>query len=281
VLQTLQQHLSAFDHIHTTTCLYALAKHRRTLPDAAAGSRSVASLMKRQSLYLESDRLDGRQLANTLWAAATLSEKLHLPLTMLDAATARVARRVNRLSHLDVANTLWSLATLRSVVQDAHLHTVRALACCNAMEDPKGFQPQGLSNCLWALAILSVPDLETTAESLLETAATRQTELDDQHVANILWSVATMGVPGHQGAIRALTEEAAKRSATLKTQELASSCWALASLAPNEATEPTMLELASATNEKAKELKDLELVNILWSFATVGDRQGWTVKQGS
>lgn len=271
MLQIVETNLATFDHIHTTTSLYALAKHGETLGGRlgqrdSAGAESFKALLRRQLLYLQAGQLDGRQLTNTIWAAANMPDQLKVPRPMLTEVMGGLARAANKLSHQDVANSLWALAALGGPTDDK-LRTIRALAASRAMGEPEHFQPQGLSNCAWALAALACENAEAIAAPLYLVAASRTSELEPQHVSNLLWSFASLGF-SEGPAFWSFVDMAVSCARRFKAQEVANVTWALATVAGGDARGTSaMPAFAEAARLRAPEFKAQELLNTVWAFA--------------
>lgn len=88
IVALVEKQLQNFDHIHTTACLHAFAKHAgagrtgRIAPrhgeTPSNSAEALQNLLQRQAKHLRHGDLTGRQLANTVWAAARLAEQATL-----------------------------------------------------------------------------------------------------------------------------------------------------------------------------------------------------------
>lgn len=259
VLQIVGRHLNDFDHIHTTTALHVLAKRRHTMDRRSLRGNAFFALVRRHARHIYDDVLDGRQLANTVWAAATLSAAATLPKSFVPGVATRLASHAERLDHQAVSNSLWAFASLEVRYSGEAL---RRIASCRAFKDPSGFKPQELSNTIWALATCGT----ACASGLPENAAARRRELEPQHLANVAWALATAVVPD-RGVLDAIVSEAQDKLDEFKPQEVANTSWALASASARDGNEQVIASLACAASKRAAEFNNQEFVNICWAFA--------------
>jgi hypothetical protein len=88
------------------------------------------------------------------------------------------------------------------------------------------FNPQDVSNTVWALATMGV----TPDEELLRAMQVRATSLaglfDPQNVANTVWALATMGVMPEAGLLRAMQGRATATAGLFNPQDVANTVWA-------------------------------------------------------
>lgn len=265
IVALVEKQLQNFDHIHTTACLHAFAKH--------AGAGRTGRIAPRHG---ETPSNSAEALQNLLqrqvWAAARLAEQATLaaPAGFLRRVTADLVSHGPCFNHQDVANTLWAFAILHLRFPGGQ-EALPRVASAEVLRRPAGFKPQELANTIWALAECGTGRALEIALPLMEfatrTPGTAAAQFEAQHLSSVAWAVAAteLATP-----LESLADEARRRLGDFRPQELANFSWALACcgrLSAPLAWLPTMQGLAVAANSRSSEFNCQELVNTAWAFA--------------
>jgi hypothetical protein len=135
-------------------------------------------------------RLNGQQLSNVMWALATLG--IEPSQHLADDLRWRAAEVAGELTGHGVSSVLWSFATMGKSPGASLLDAlrVRSLDLMAAQrlgggaqgggDGAEGFTAQGLSNCIWAYAILGEVPGETLLAALSERARLCEHEFTPQ-----------------------------------------------------------------------------------------------------
>jgi hypothetical protein len=170
----------------------------------------------------------GQQVANTLWAVATLGLQ-SVERTMRSALEEATVRVAPSMIAQNVANTLWALATLGWQAQAAAVQSALEEATVRVAPSMK---PQDVANTLWALAKLGRQSGDGVMWVALEEATVRVApSMNPQQLASTLWAAATLNWPAGNVSMRSALEGAALRVASsMKPQGVANAVWAFAHL---------------------------------------------------
>lgn len=249
-------------------------------PALAHGLLPFRSLEPLRVLTTEATRRVGefntQNLSNSVWAFATLGVDPGHP--FLEAVERASVARLHEFSPQNVANALWAFAKLQ-----APAPRLFAAAAEHLPRVAHATSPQCLANSLWAFAAAGVDPGEHCAAALSARAREVARDMTHQHVANCLWAIATLaqkGLPGALGSLRrelptAMLAELERRMAdpqlrkSLTSLHAANAAWALAALGdrvPRRALEA----LAALSAERVAGCGRVELSNLLWAFAKLG-----------
>ena len=168
-----------------------------------------------------------------------------------------------------MSNLVYAFALIK---RNPILHDGTTLLCRLSkyiIENAGSFDPQGVSNVLWAYATLgeTCPRLFQTFAELL----TSNTKLLDipQHLTNILWSYAKIGEHKYSDLFDKIARVIIKRDlAAFELRILSITAWSFATM---NILHPTLFDLISDTVLTCKfEFHSQSTVNLLWAFASIG-----------
>ncbi|CAJ1379469.1 unnamed protein product [Effrenium voratum] len=273
VLVLVAQNLKSLDHIHCTASLHLLAKF--SLKDGRLASRALGALLSRQADFLQQGRLDGRQMANTLWALARLRGVATgaRPGLVAEVSTQLAACAMDEgLGHQDVSNGLWAMAVL-----DTHLprqaELMGELSSARALTRPQGFNPQELANVIWALASCWSGQAGDLAKELAKfCVAERSRELAAAELAAVCWAVAVAALPASRvqsSLLEPLADVAQTKMDEFGPREVACLSWALAVDMPHPRQHPLTHALTKSAQQKAPQFttQDDEQMKKQWDVS--------------
>ena len=166
----------------------ATAFHRAAKLGSQARRRPQEADLGHVIALIESklDEFEPRQIANTLWAYATLG--LAPSASVLGALSTAVERLAGAFKPQEIANTLWAYATLGLAPSASVLE-----ALSTAVERSAGaFKPQNVANALWAYATLGLAPSASVLEALSTAVERSAGAFNAQNVANALWAYAVL-----------------------------------------------------------------------------------------
>ena len=164
-----------FDHIHLAAALSQLAKLGQTRQlITAEGSLVWARMAARLRSMLREDELSPGSAASVLRAHGKLHETVkalkhaapEIP-TALSATAARIADKVEEMTHQELSMSLWAAARLQDTVPEVST-AVPAIAA-SIPHNADDMNSQDLSNSLWAVAKLQdrVPTVLVAMQALV------------------------------------------------------------------------------------------------------------------
>jgi very-short-patch-repair endonuclease len=112
----------------------------------------------------------------------------------------------------------------------------------------KDFDPQAMSNLMWAFAKLGVSPDTALAEAMSVEAVSRNKDFKPQEIANLMWAFATAKVQPDAALVEAMSVEAMSRSKDFDPQAISNLMWAFATLGvrPDAALVEAMFNKLSA-----------------------------------
>jgi len=255
-------------HIQLNRDLMAAAK-------SGAGEQLCALVAKR------------RQDFNTVNAATAYQQLLRM-------RTKRDTRRLPDAGHAPHSARDEMLAILELVLCEQHIPVFGARECANTLhtlaktrrrqpcEDVlcaleawalvvrDDFNPQDISNMLWAFATLGLQPSKALLAGLTEQAMVVQGDFKAQGIANTLWSFATLGLQPSEELMAGMMKQAVVVQGDFKPQNIANTLWAFATLGlqPNKELMVWTMKQAVAVQG---DFKPQEIANTLWAFATLGE----------
>ncbi|CAK8993201.1 Putative ATP-dependent RNA helicase A, partial [Durusdinium trenchii] len=156
---------------------------------------------------------------------------------------------------------LWSMASLRhdQTCELFYYHLADSVILPLAQE----FQPQDISNCLWAFATARV-EHQAVFRSLAQQAALKAPDLTSQALANATWACAKMRAEADQLVNVALSEALHRPMRTFSPQGLVTLCWSAAEVhvAPTQLLGHVTTELMSRPNA----FNDLDLSTLVYAL---------------
>lgn len=260
---------------------WSLARSKSLSQDESLVS-AVAKAAKMRCICLL-DSMDIRTIAIVSWSIAKLdcvdrafhdngkTTEIFFRL-MVD----RVRKSFSECNALDLANISWSISRCYPGKYSKFFFALEAYL----MESPDllaTFEAQNLSNISWAFAE-SGNGGERLFDSFASIAVSRQNQLKGEEIASLLWAFASRGHLPPQALLRAIHRRCVYSNGNqvkgtslfnqMSTQTKANLVWAYARLKVFDAG---IFEIVgtSAIND-SDSFKQFELVNILWSFASVG-----------
>eukprot|EP00798_Chlamydomonas_sp_ICE-L_P027759 gene27759-biopygen5186 len=203
---------------------------------------------------------NAQNLANSLWAAATLGIKDERFISSLMLA-AKV--KLPEFTAQALANSL--LAAAKLGIRDEPFICSLMLAAKPKLSQ---FNAQDFSNSLWAAATLGIRDGPFISLWMLA-AKVKLPDFTAQGLANSLWAAATLGIRD-EPFISSWLLAAKVKLPEFNAQNLANSLWAAATLGIRD--EPFISSWLLAAKVKLPEFNAQELANSLWAAATIGIR---------
>jgi hypothetical protein len=130
----------------------------------------------------EARSMDPQNVANTLWALATLS----MPPTgsLRDALWVAAERAARSMNPQNVANTMLAMATLNMPPTGS----LREALWAAAEREARSMNPQNVANTVWAMATLNMPPTGSLREALWTAAEREAHRMNPQNVANSLYA---------------------------------------------------------------------------------------------
>eukprot|EP00955_Chlamydomonas_euryale_P025029 263561-Chlamydomonas_euryale.AAC.1 len=213
------KHSKDFDYIHAAAALSHAVKISFGQPQSGFSTPAVEQLLRLVQHHMP--QMEGRQLANSLWAVAKLRVKVDI--VLLHSFLNTMRSKLDGFDPQNFANTLWAMATL------GHVDAAFTNALLQAAK-PKldSFKPQELVNTLWAMATLGHADVAFT-NALLKAAELKLDMFNSQDFANTLWAMATLGHADVEFT-NVLLKAAKPKLGTFTPQALANMLWAMATL---------------------------------------------------
>ncbi|WBA79282.1 RAP domain-containing protein [Endozoicomonas sp. GU-1] len=152
------------------------------------------------------------------------------------------------------------------------------------------FNPQEISNLLWAMAKLvdngleRTPGLKEALAALLPLVNAQTTTFKPQGIANLLWAMAKLVDNGQEQtpelseAVAALLPHVNTQKANFTPQEIANFLWAVAKLVDNgQGQTPELNEAVAAllpyVNTQKASFNPQEIANLLWAMAKLADNE--------
>jgi hypothetical protein len=255
------QNMDAFEPQQLSTTLHAMAKFRYR----PFNPRFLEAL--EQQTFAMTGRFNAQNVANTVWAYATMGRQPGADLLMvLEGRAEAIAGMFNA---QNVANTLWAYATMGREPGARMMSELEGQTEAIAGT----FKAQEVANTLWAYATIRrqpgagvMRELEGRAEAMAGT-------FNDQEVANTLWAYATMGRQPGARLMRELEGRGEAMAGTFKAQGVANMLWAYATMG-REPGARLMRELEGRAEALAGTFNTQNVANTLWAYATMGREPG-------
>jgi hypothetical protein len=132
------------------------------------------------------EKFNPQELANSLWAFATLS--IEPPPQFLNAWVQKATKDIEKFNSQDLANSLWAFATLGIKPPPQFLNAWVQ----KATKDIEKFKPQELANSLWAFASLGIKPPPQFLNAWVQKATKDIEKFHSQDLANSLWALAVI-----------------------------------------------------------------------------------------
>eukprot|EP00884_Botryococcus_braunii_P010550 jgi/Botrbrau1/19497/Bobra.0786s0002.1 len=204
--------LSALTHMHSASSfaisilLWGIAKIS-TLPAQVPGTLEEGELVEasiRQLTWLMPEIRASQDLANALWALATVTPILRRPLsqealadlsgpwadTALALFTGSDENGAPLIQPQHMSNILWAYAQLRIMVKDGDL---LRLGLKEILRKPSAFSVEELVAVVWSAAVLRCPLPEGAAAVLVRCVLDNPSRADPQALCNMCWALAVLG----------------------------------------------------------------------------------------
>ncbi|KAJ1473534.1 hypothetical protein T484DRAFT_1972783 [Baffinella frigidus] len=172
----------------------------------------------------------------------------------------------------EVSNVVHSLAKcMRESGRMAVDHELVGVLLRRATGMVGDFNPQDISNFMWALATMDVKPDASLLEAMQGRARATAGDFKPQEVTNLMWALATMGIENPDaGLVKMMQRRARMTAGDFKPQEVTNLMWALATMGienPDAGLVKMMQRRARAT---AGDFKPQEVANLVWALATMG-----------
>ena len=232
LLTVVAEHGDTFSPVNTSAAMHKYARLAPSKVPLAAAPEAVLDPRLARLLALADDQvatMRPRNLANTLWAFATLGRR---PTDSFLATWQRAATEsMSRFEAQHVSNSLWAMATLDIAVDEQFASAVIDAVVRHAVSGV--LLGQHVSICLWALAVLQLHPGDAAVDALTAAATVVLDSCNSQHVSNVLYGLARL-CPGqgqrHASMLTALAEHSRPRLSSFKQQELSACLWSCAAL---------------------------------------------------
>ena len=133
------------------------------------------------------------------------------------------------------------------------------------------YKPQNVANVLWALATMGERADRGLLEAMQGRAMATAWEGTPQHIANMLWALATMGEKADREFLEVMQRRATAMAGDFKPKEVSNVLWALATM--GEKADPGLLEaMQGRATATAGQLVPQDIANVLWAVATMGEQ---------
>jgi hypothetical protein len=240
-----------------------------TLRDPQAQQLVAALVQQRQAATPQN-------LANTLWAAATMG--LTLPDQQAQQLVAALVQQRQAATPQNLSNTLWAAATMGLTLPDPQAQQlVEAL-----VQQRQAASPQAVFNTLWAAATMRLTLSADSWHSMLAVLEAKAAEASPQAVANTLWAMATSKADfaavwrtasqlrGAQLTLLQLADAAVILQLVegMNAQEISNSLWALSDLGMRPRQLVTLLMKAALQQVAA--MNPQEISNTALAAARLG-----------
>ena len=161
-------------------------------------------------------------LANCIWAAATLQESEPEVLKAVPSLARCIPQKVDSMNCRDLSNCLWAADKLQELEPEV-LKAVPSLARCISQK-VDGMNCQDLSNCLLAAAKLheSEPEVLKAVPSLTKCVPQRLQRMNQKDVLQCLWAAATLQeiAPDVLNFLPAMVSQIPRTAAAMDVREL-------------------------------------------------------------
>ncbi|XRB20578.1 RAP domain-containing protein [Pseudoscourfieldia marina] len=302
VADIVKQHVGEFDEIHVSTAVSKFAKltarrHTRTLSknqrDSVLlllekrlrgfksirarplanlvwsyaklgydGNHSIVHYLSDQALLRVVDYFNSQDLANTVWAWATMRHKPSAH--ALAALERRMLACVDDFKPQALANTVWAWATIQHPPSAAALVALER-RMLGRVDD---FKPQDLANTVWAWATMGHQPSARALDALERRMLACVDDFIPQHLANTVWAWATIQ---HQPSARALAALERRVLACIddfNPQHLANTVWAWATMR-HQPSAKVLAALERRTLACVDDFNPQALANTVWAWATM------------
>ncbi|KAJ1488559.1 RAP domain-containing protein [Baffinella frigidus] len=239
---------------------------RKFTPKEGKEDRELLEAMQRRATATAGE-FDPQNVANVLWALATMGEKVDREL--LEAMQTRATATAGEFMPQNVANLMWALARMGERADSGLLEAMQRRATVTVV----GFKPQAIANLLWALASMRCRADRGLLEVMQRRVTATAWEFDPQNVANVLWALARMGERVDRGLLEAMQTRATETATGFNPQAVTNVLWALATM--GEKADPGLLKAMQRRAETTVgEFKAQNVANLLWALAVMGDDLG-------
>ncbi len=274
------KHRGKLDEIHLATTLSMAARlvkrehGGRTTPEARA---LVASVLRDAIPRL--DDFGAQGLGNAAHALATMGV-FDAPFFEALAAKARQPGGLGDFDSQALANTAYALGLLAKQLGKGDQpppYLRQLLAAIMEAGRPKlgGFEPQHISNTLWALAWAGVYDAGFV-RAAVDVSRERLPQLVPQDLSNVAWALAELR-HRDEGFMRQLLQQAVAHEDEFTGQNISNTVYAAARLAVWEGVEGLgQLGARRAATNRAS-LNAQEVANLALAHAVMGLREPWLV----
>ena len=226
-------------------------------------------------VIIQSQSMKPQEVANAIWALATLQLPDTLLRSVLPLLACRVQEQISEFNAQDVANTIWATATLKGRAPELlEIHDVLAEMAAARAED---LNPQALANILWSAATLKTdtPLLLEVLPRLMEGVFGAREKYNAQNIANIIWAIAALReeVPALQQLLPDILSEVSRVANHLNAQEASNILWAGATLRNDHAKlwRGVMPALRRASIARLSSANKQNIANSAWALALLDD----------
>lgn len=255
VLSLIAAHGCEFDSTNTATAIHRVAKWYREAPD----SRLFRDDRWREVLAIMTKNMPSftpRHISGVLWSFATLHHRGPEWERALEAAQGHLTE----FSPVDLALTAWSIATMK--MDPLSLYDQISKLAIPKIAD---FQPQALSNIMWATATLKKEN-----DALIRNAAMVACRHLDAGVdfrpheySTMVWSM-VLTQAKEECLFDRISRRILPRVTEFGPQELTNTVWAFASLGIR--TEGLFEAVGAECHKKLRHFNTQNITNIAWAY---------------
>ncbi|KAK9846558.1 hypothetical protein WJX81_006537 [Elliptochloris bilobata] len=248
--------------INTSTALHRIAKLSKMQHVPASTVLQEPCFIELQDhVLLVIDKMEPRQLANGIWALATLGETRQ---DLLDAYVDAILQAdPGQFKQQELSIIMWALGTLG-------LSETEILARFIAEALERGldtFEAQGMSNYVWACACLGHMD-ERFMHAMSAHVQEHIADYATQAVSNILWGCSVLNYY-NQELYATMAEFMLEKLPDFVEQEVSNTMLAYAKMEYIDFAVMEAFEREVSRPDRLRRFTSQALSNILWSFATL------------
>lgn len=265
ILAIVDQRLGTFNSIHSTTCLYQIARLSHLLTPTVAHSDAISNLAAFQFERMWAGDLDGHSVGNTAWALGSLHR---LVPSVGDPEFSEILitcakGKMNTCSPQEVSNLIYGLAKAGCKPDDELFHEMAS----SIVDKEHMFTPQGLSNMIWGLATMRL-QVDPLMDILTKAATNKMHTFTTQALSNVAWAVARVNVT-NKALMERIVELASRQAPQMRAISWAHVLLALAKL--RFASKPLMSTCAHQlkNSETLKKASRWAVCALVWSCDAV------------
>ena len=224
-----------FNYIHLAAAYTKLGnlQKKNPLEPKEVQSSVLVRLQQRLQGMLMRKEVGIREMANILWAFASLFVSIRAVLKVVPELAEQIPGRAGDMKPQELANSLWAAAQLQ---HDAPVVLQIAATLVVQIQSKAGeMNAQGISNSLWSATQLqdAAPEVLTIVPALVAEIHQKAGDMDPQPLSNIMWAAAKLqdAAPEVQKIVPVLAAQIPLKAGSMIPQALSNNLWAMKDLA--------------------------------------------------